>query len=141
MSLPSPLLSLLSRTPPQTCFFGADYVADEAKQHKLLAIGSMLPKLDRFSCTITKYGAKYIGKDKAKCYTEFLDVMAQMRISFTDPNNESFKSFFTVNGVDTRHDNIWEMYLMDPQLRCDYVVQCHMNDPEKVASVLAYVKG
>lgn len=59
-------------------------------------------------------------------YHEFLKVIAQTRLEFTDPHE--IAKFFLKMGVDTRTDNIWEMYLEQDDLLCNYCFQVNLSE-------------
>lgn len=139
--LPASVITMLSPHATQTCFFGDAYATEELIKGRAMAEGFVFKCLNRTSFALTELGLKIVGKDKSQSFTEFLDVLAGMRNSFS--GQEDLKQFFRINGMDTRHDGVFEMYISGyAELLCDYVVRCNTETPneEKVVSVYAYHK-
>lgn len=141
MKLPAKVLNMLSPYADQQCLFGDAYATETTIKKNAMAEGSIFRRLDRTSFSLTELGLKIVGKDKSKSFTEFLDVLGEMRVSFSGP--EEVKQFFRSNGMDTRHNGIYEMYISGyGEMLCDYVVRCQTEAAEdKFVTVYAYHKG
>ena len=59
-------------------------------------------------------------------YHEFLKVISQTKLEFDNPYE--IARIFQKMGVDTREDNIWEMYLEQENLLCNYCFQVNLSD-------------
>lgn len=139
--LPASVLNLLTPYAEQTCFFGDSYATEEMVKNKAMAEGAVFKCLNRTSFALTELGLKIVGKDKSRSFVEFMDVLAGMRKSFA--GQEDLKAFFRINGIDTRHDGVYEMYITGyGELLCDYIIRCNTEstDTDKVVSVYAYHK-
>jgi hypothetical protein len=141
MKLPAKVLNMLSPYADQQCLFGDAYSNEELLKRNIMAEGSIFRRLDRTSFSLTELGLKIVGKDKSKSFTEFLDVLGEMRVSFSGP--EEVKCFFQNNGMDTRHNGIFEMYISGySDMLCDYVIRCKTETTEEqFLWVYAYHKG
>lgn len=144
MRLRTSVLPMMSKHADQMCLFGDAYASEEIIKKSAMAEGFVFKCLNRTSFALTELGLKIVGKDKSQSFTEFLDVLGGMRVSFAGP--EELKQFFMVNGMDTRHDGIYEMYISGyGEMLCDYVIRCNTESTderdEKFVSVYAYHKG
>ena len=144
MKLPASVLNLLSRYADLKCLFGDAYASEMMLKQNIIAEGSIYRyrKLNRTHFRLTDLGAKISGKDQSRSFTEFLDVLGEMRVSFTDASE--MKQFFRQNGMDTRHDGVYEMYISGySDMLCDYVIRCKTleTNEEQFLWVYAYHKG
>lgn len=111
-----------------------EWSANPLRKEFELAYGTILRKDNRpiFYMTNEKLFNRF-------CWCEFMRVMAQMEIEFTDANE--VKELFRKFGIDTRSDDVWEMYMGGNDLLCNYSFQVNMNsDSPLLMAVRAYVK-
>ena len=141
MKLPASVLKLLSRHADQQCLFGDAYATEMMLNQNVMAEGSIYRKLDRTYFRLTDLGIKISGKDHSRSFTEFLDVLGEMRVSFAGA--DEMKQFFRHNGMDTRNGGIFEMYISGySDMLCDYVIRCKTETTEEqFLWVYAYHKG
>lgn len=99
-----------------------------------MAYGTMPKRMDRLQYTITNKNLL-----NRKRMGELLDIMSQIVIEFEGPTEIS--QMFQKMGIDTRANNIWEMYLEKSNLLCNYCLQVNLsNDAPFFLRVQAFAK-
>lgn len=79
---------------------------------------------------------KLVKRDR---FCEFLRIITQALTEFTEPYEVS--RFFQHSGVDTRTGNLWEMYLEQENLLCNYCFQVNLaEDAPFFMRIKAFVK-